>query len=220
MVNQDDIRLLMRNILPSENRIFPTLPGTLNRRNPLETEAVELFESQKINPKTIILVNEKGQLHNESNGNLRNLAIMDMHGEYQKIALGVEKDALFTGRDLLRQRFDVEREKLQRWFPGFYFLENNDQMPSLHGVLKTNWGNLYWIHVEIPPNYPYGKPSVYIDSPKISDSPPHFFIGQEICCIYIWTSIFSLAVLLAKSAIWLNKYDEWKQEKSWPGRSK
>lgn len=131
-------------------------------------------------------------------------------------------ELIFMGSDFSRPRMVVEKEKINSQFPGFKFYGYGDKVTSVQGYLRTNFGNSYHIIIEIPDTYPYTRPDVMLPYMTIDSSCPHKYSDNEICVMKSeqWTTAFSLAFVIAKTAIWLNKYDTWKRngKRRWPGR--
>jgi hypothetical protein len=48
---------------------------------------------------------------------------------------------------------------------------------------------------------------------------PHYFNDGSICIMRLdqWRRIYTVALVVAKTAIWLGKYELWKREGRWPG---
>lgn len=131
-------------------------------------------------------------------------------------------ETLFMGDDLRRPRWTVEREKISKQFPGFSFYSRDGRVSSIQGYLSTNRGNDYYIKIIISSDYPYALPEIELLHHNIDPECPHQFSGNKICVMRSaqWSSSLSLAFLVAKAAIWLNKYDVWryKGKVRWPGK--
>ncbi len=128
---------------------------------------------------------------------------------------------VFWGYDLDRPRMAVEKEKLKQFFPGFDFYGTGGQITSVQGTIKTSYGNSYLLKIVLDSNYPYSLPTVTLPYTTL-DSCPHKYSNQELCLMKSeqWSSTLSLACLVAKAAVWLNKYDSWKRngKRYWPGK--
>lgn len=131
-------------------------------------------------------------------------------------------ELLFMGSDLGRSRWAVEREKLKSQFPGFRFYTLDERVSSVKGNLTTNYGNTYFVNIKIPEDYPYVLPDIELPYHSTASGCPHRYTGDRICVMRSaqWSASLSLAFLVAKAAIWLNKYDLWKNKgkRRWPGR--
>jgi hypothetical protein len=48
---------------------------------------------------------------------------------------------------------------------------------------------------------------------------PHVYVGGSLCLMRArqWTPGLTIAFLVAKTALWLNKYEVWQRTGSWPG---
>ncbi len=126
------------------------------------------------------------------------------------------------GNDLSRPRMAVEKEKLVAQFPGFRFYASNGRVSSIQGVLSTSYGNAYNVKIEISPGYPYELPTVWLPNVTVDSECPHRFSGGSLCVMRSdqWSTTFSLAFMVAKTALWLNKYDSWQRggKRQWPGK--
>jgi len=134
------------------------------------------------------------------------------------------RDLIFSGSDLSRPRMTVEVEKIKAHFPGFSFYGSGDKVTSIKGYLSTNppFYNKYHVKIEIGSEYPYEIPKIWLPYETIDLKCPHRYKDGSICVMKSgqWTSTYALAFMVAKTAIWLNKYDNWKYygKKRWPGR--
>lgn len=137
--------------------------------------------------------------------------------------IATNRGLVFTGNDFLRPRMAVENEKVKRYFPDFNFYATNGQVTSIQGYLKTSYGNRYYVKIEIPPNYPYSIPKAKLPYTTIDENCPHKYSSHDMCLMTSaqWSQTYSLAFVVAKTAIWLNKYDSWQRngKRRWPGRS-
>lgn len=134
----------------------------------------------------------------------------------------LNSEMVFMALDLGRPRIAVEREKMHRFFPDFRFCGGDGYVNSVQGYLRTNYGNSYLVRVEIPSTYPYSCPSISLPQDTIDSDCPHKYSLDEICVMKSeqWSSNLSLAFMVAKAAVWLNKYDLWRYNGKirWPGK--
>lgn len=131
--------------------------------------------------------------------------------------LQVDRKLIFVSSDLLRPRNVVEKEKVDNMFPQFSFINHNGHL-AIRGRLKTNF-SYYTVRITTTDNYPYHIPVVEIVDGTIKSGCPHRYVDGTVCLMRPdeWTSTFSLALLVARSAIWLNKYEYWNRHGTWPG---
>jgi ubiquitin-protein ligase len=131
-------------------------------------------------------------------------------------------ELVLRGSELNRPRMTVEQEKMASQFPSFKFYGSFGKVTAVKGYLQTNFGNSYLIKIKIPDSYPYSMPGISLPYESIDGSCPHVYRNKEICVMKSeqWASSFSLAFMVAKAAIWLNKYDLWKRNGRgrWPGK--
>lgn len=132
-----------------------------------------------------------------------------------------DKDSIFLFSDISRPRMTVEKEKMARKFPKFKFYGHGGKITSVQGYLKTNYGKYYYVRIEIPDRYPYVMPRIFLPNETIDKSCRHVFTEGNICVMKSeqWSSTLSLAFIVGKTAVWLNKYDTWKRGgmELWPG---
>jgi len=133
----------------------------------------------------------------------------------------INKKLIFLGTDLTRPRMLVEKEKMNRSFPGFQFYSKGNEITAVKGYLRTNFSNSYYVNIHIPDNYPYDMPIISLPNHTIDSLCSHVYNSGNICVMKSeqWSSTLSLALLVAKVALWLNKYDNWKKNGRvrWPG---
>ncbi|WP_066361823.1 hypothetical protein [Herbidospora mongoliensis] len=129
----------------------------------------------------------------------------------------IPQGLLILGSDT-RNRLYVEQEKLQAYFPQFTLTQKSGSgKVRAKGVLTTNTGRRYPVKIKLPDRYPHDIPKVF---PVDWDSrSPHSYVDGHICIMRDdqWRTYFSVAFAVAKSALWLNKFDVWKSEGYWPG---
>jgi ubiquitin-protein ligase len=133
-----------------------------------------------------------------------------------------ERGLVFVGEDHARPRMVVEREKLANRFPGFTLDEVNR---AVTGYIHTSYDRCYWIRIDLPDRYPYTMPVAWVPREDFSTSCPHRYISGNLCVMNAdqWSSTLSLAFFVAKVALWMNKYDSWRESslipffRTWPG---
>jgi len=133
----------------------------------------------------------------------------------------VSKDLIFMGADLLRPRMTVEQEKMKSRFPNFQFYAQNGRVNSVKGYLETSYNNSYYVKILISSNYPYDMPKIELPYTSIDSACPHIYTNDRLCVMKSdqWTTTYSIAFMVGKTAVWLNKYDSWKRKGKirWPG---
>ena len=125
---------------------------------------------------------------------------------------------LTTAESQASNRWFFERERLRK-FPSFQFVGSGGQITAAEGTLNTQFGNTYAIRVGLK-NFPFKKPTVSPKDWSIHPNAPHKFNNDGTICIMRedqWRGYFTVALVVAKTAIWLNKYELWKRENIWPG---
>jgi len=115
-------------------------------------------------------------------------------------------------------RWTMEQQKLSL-FPSFKFVGIGSKITAAVGTLDTHSGNTYGIRVDLS-NFPYARPSVSPRDWEVHPLAPHKFSDGSICIMKSdqWRMHFTVALVLAKAAIWLGKYEIWKRNgHNWPG---
>jgi len=133
----------------------------------------------------------------------------------------VSRELVFTGADLARPRMVVEQEKMRAKFPGFQFYGSGGNVSSVQGYLTTSDRNRYYVKVIVSSSYPYALPTIELPQHAIDSDCPHKYMSGAICVMKSeqWSSTYSLAFVVARAAVWLNKYDLWRRtgRVRWPG---
>lgn len=129
----------------------------------------------------------------------------------------VPRGLLITERDSSRRLY-LEQQKLAENFRQFSFARNNSTgRLCVVGSLRTNTGYVYPVRIDLPSDYPHSIPIIY---PVGWDSTcPHVYNAGNLCVMRPdqWRSFYSLAFVIAKVAIWLNKFDVYHSRGYWPG---
>ncbi len=132
------------------------------------------------------------------------------------------REVIFSSYELSRPRMALEKEKMQMHFPSFDFYATFGRITSVRGYIYTNYDNSYYIKVHVGAKYPYELPEVTLPHTSLELGCPHKFSSDKICIMRSaqWSSSLSLAFVVAKTAIWLNKYDSWIRNGRlrWPGK--
>jgi hypothetical protein len=119
-----------------------------------------------------------------------------------------------------QNRMHLEQQKLREFFPHWEMLARDGRITAAVGTLRpTKQGTSYSIRIAVPAGYPYEIPTVYSDGWTPKSGTPHRYTETHLCLMRSaqWSSSFSLAFLVAKSAIWLGKYEVWCATARWPG---
>lgn len=128
---------------------------------------------------------------------------------------------VFSGTDHGKPRMLVEQEKLRNSFPSFGLYGKDGEVTSVSGELTTNYDNTYRIRISVGSSYPYMLPEITLVDHTLPFGCPHKFRRNRICVMRAeqWHPSLSLAFLVSKAAIWLNKYDLWRASGrgAWPG---
>lgn len=133
----------------------------------------------------------------------------------------VNKGMVFSGNEFYQPRMKVENQKLGRFFPQFNFLAVNNKVTSIKGLLTTNYNNSFEVRISMPQEYPYEIPHITPQNFTVEEECEHKYTNGNICVMRpeSWKSIYSLAFIVARTAIWLNKYEQWRNNgrDEWPG---
>lgn len=114
------------------------------------------------------------------------------------------------------KRMYAEQQKITKYFPQFGMYRDQGHLYS-RGVLRTSVGNTYGVSVIPSDDYPHSIPVVLPLGWKAEG--PHIYVGGNLCFMKPeqWRSFYSLAFVIARSAMWLNKFEVYKARGRWPG---
>lgn len=109
-----------------------------------------------------------------------------------------------------------EQQILRKVFPGFTLARDGSDRLSARGVLSTKI-ELYGIRVVLPSNYPYDMPAVV--PLNWTAAGPHIYANGHLCVMKTdqWRNAYTITLMVAKAAVWVNKYEIYKRYGSWPG---
>jgi hypothetical protein len=118
-------------------------------------------------------------------------------------------------------RMYQEQQVLRQHFPNFEFVVGGTGQYAARGILSTEV-HLYGIRIEIPSTYPHQLPLVF--PVGWTASGPHMYPTGNICVMHPnqWRNAYSIALLVAKAAIWVNKYEIYQSDggRAWPGNER
>lgn len=132
--------------------------------------------------------------------------------------IATNQDLILTAAEMQANRWYHERVKLGL-FPSFAFLGINGQITAAEGALDTQYNNTYGIRIVLD-NYPFALPKVFPRGWIIQAEVIHRYTDGSLCIMRAdqWRRYFTAALVVAKTAIWLNKYELWKRNgHQWPG---
>ncbi len=116
------------------------------------------------------------------------------------------------------RRLYFEQQALAENFRQFSFARNGSNGELyVAGALRTNNGTVYPVRIELPSDYPHSIPFIF--AVGWDSTCPHVYRAGNLCIMRPdqWRSIYSLAFVVGKVAIWLNKFDVYKAKGYWPG---
>lgn len=192
------------------------LPTTTERPRGHTTAIRDSKGEFSADDETFVRIDEDGEIVGDEE---RGTAIRDIKGEYasgQDYAFAGPAGLFFVGADHNRPRWRVEYEKVQKYCPQFSFKAQNGVITSVEGDFRIH-GQRYGIRIVIPSSYPYNIPKIYPRGWKPSGA-PHRYGDDDLCVMRPsdWSRQLSIAWLIKKTAIWINKWLVWKRTKSWP----
>jgi len=114
-------------------------------------------------------------------------------------------------------RYAEERRILAEHFPGFS-QTGPQQAGVAAGRLTTFANQSYMLRIVLPADYPNTLPAIVPDGWKPMKN-PHIYTNGNMCVMKPnqWHAFMSIAFLVAKSALWLNKYEIFVDRAIWPG---
>lgn len=118
-------------------------------------------------------------------------------------------------------RFAEERRILAAYFPGFTLHQSygdSNSAGNATGRLKTFAHRSYALRILLPADYPDDPPAIIPDG-WTPNKNPHLYVNGNICVMRPeqWHPFMSVAFLVGRSAIWLNKYEIYIDKGIWPG---
>jgi hypothetical protein len=131
--------------------------------------------------------------------------------------IGASGDLTLTQAQM-QARWFYEGEKLH-FFPAFALVGLNGRVTAASGAIETQYGNTYGIRIELA-NYPFALPNVFPQEWTIHPAVTHKYNNGALCIMRSdqWRQHFTIALVVAKTAIWLGKYELWKRNGNiWPG---
>jgi len=124
------------------------------------------------------------------------------------------RDMLIFDSDFTNQRMIVEKEKIDKYFPQFRFYGKENRVTSIQGILTTNYGNSYNVCIHINPlSYPDEIPIITLPDTVLDKDCEHINpLGDiDVMCQTFWSPVYSIALMIACTEKWLNKYELWRK---------
>ncbi len=128
------------------------------------------------------------------------------------------QELILSPSEMGSNRWYYEREKL-RLFPSFVLLGSDGQVTAAEGALDSQYSNTYGIRIRLE-NYPFGLPKVFPRGWEVHPGVKHKYPDGSLCIMRAdqWRKHFTVSLVVAKTAIWVNKYELWKRNgHNWPG---
>ena len=132
--------------------------------------------------------------------------------------IAANQDLILAATEMGANRWCYERERL-RLFPTFALLQGSGQIVAAEGAIDTQNGNTYGIRIVLE-RYPYALPRIFPKGWTLHPSVEHTYVDGSLCIMRTdqWRRYFTVALVVAKTAIWLGKYEIWKRNGHvWPG---
>ena len=132
--------------------------------------------------------------------------------------IAANQDLILTPAEMGPNRWYNERQRL-RLFPAFALLGSNGQITAAEGAIDTQNGNAYAIRIVLE-RYPFAVPRIFQRGWTLYPGVPHIYLDDSLCIMRSdqWRRYFTVALVVAKTAIWLGKYEIWKRNGHvWPG---
>lgn len=122
--------------------------------------------------------------------------------------------------DSNRPRMYVEQEKLKLFFPQWRLVGVGGKVKAAAGSLRPREnGSSYPMRIVLSEKYPYEMPSIHSDGWTPDGSCPHRYGLNQLCVMRgsQWSATYTVAFMVAKTAIWLAKYEVWRTNGHWSG---
>ena len=130
--------------------------------------------------------------------------------------LVVPRRLLITEPDPAR-RMHAEQALLQANFPTFGFTLSRSGKLRARGVLRSNLRTEFPVKIKVPDGYPHTIPTIH----AVGWDPtcPHVYVNDSLCIMKPeqWKPFYSIALVVAKTALWLNKFEVYQARGYWPG---
>ena len=152
----------------------------------------------------------------------------------EDVCINAERWALIRSSS----RLAVEMDLIETWCPALrptYFRapDNDDRIdgiryrvpveaPGLHGHDTVR------LEMVVPEDYPASVPRIYLHTPELPasafDARAHMYRDSEdrihMCILFPedWTEDYTMAGMMIRSVLWVNKYAEFLRTGIWPGR--
>ncbi len=171
----------------------------------------------------IIEIDENGVVHSKGRtpSELKSTVLRDPEGEYA-VATELEADGhllLTVAEAQSDNRWYYEQDRL-RSFPAFHLLRRDGVIVAAEGAIDTQNGNTYGIRIDLA-GFPYTLPKPFPKGWPPHPDVPHRYNDASLCVMRSaqWRTNFTVAFVVAKTAIWLAKYEIWKRNGHvWPGK--
>jgi len=172
----------------------------------------------------IIEIDENGVVHAKGRtpSQLKSTVLRDPEGEYSVATeLEADRNLLLTVAEAQSDnRWYHEQQKL-RAFPAFHLLRRDGVIVAAEGAIDTQNDNTYGIRIDLT-GFPYALPKIFPkDGWTVHPAVKHKYADGSLCIMRAaqWRTPFTVAFVVAKTAIWLAKYEMWKRNGNvWPGR--
>jgi hypothetical protein len=135
---------------------------------------------------------------------------------------GGTADLFITDNQVLRgakPRWVAESDKIRGNFPQFVLKSRRgtDSISAVEGTI-LNRGRDYEVRIEIPSDYPYQIPRILPLGWNPGNS-PHRYSDGSLCVMDSseWGHSYTIAYLIAKTAVWVAKWNRWRETGYWPG---
>ena len=130
----------------------------------------------------------------------------------------------------ITSRWKVEQEKLHELFPNAVLLSTGARpIERVRFTVNTRFDTHRAIFLDIPANYPNGIPRAFGDGwnpeeREVGDEFQHIYPDHRLCIQddNQWSRDGSIALALARTAKWVDKYEMWLRSggpgsRRWPG---
>ncbi len=190
------------------------------KKSPKE-DLSELFERQAHGD--VIEIDEHGRIVAPSaepeREEVRSVVLHDPLGEYGAENFRMSKALVVLPDEAHLPRWVVEEAKRKASFPAFEFAGKDGCVTAVVGFLTPSGQRRYGIRVEVPEAYPYACPTVRTAGWSVGSNTPHTYSRTHLCILREaqWRSTYTIAFVLAKTALWLGKYEAWMETNVWPG---
>lgn len=118
----------------------------------------------------------------------------------------------------IHERHAIEKRKLLSAWSTIAIEDTGGYIKMVAGAIQPiPRGAIRDFKIVVPDHYPYDSPRSYAVNWRLDG--PHRYSDTQMCLWQEneWTPSYTLAYAVAKTYVWIHKYEEWLRSGIWPG---